>query len=264
MSRVLISGAAGRMGQQVMKAVAGAPDLEIAGAYDPGCPGKEVPGGEETFTCYAELEAAIDACNPDILVDFSRPDAVAGNLRVALAKGVHCVVGTTGVSQEEFIAIHKDNATPGTNLFVAPNFTTGAVLMMQFAKMAAQYFPDAEVIEFHHNGKLDAPSGTAMLTARMISEARGADVSTAPGKETEIDGCEGARGAQVDDVPVHSVRSDGYVAHQEVIFGSPGQTLTIRHDSIDRSSYMPGVLLALRNVTTIDGVVVGLDKLMGF
>ena len=152
-------------------------------------------------------------------------------------------------------------AKPGTCLFYAPNFTTGAVLMMEFAKAAAPYFPESEVIEFHHCNKKDAPSGTAVRTAQIISRSRDF-TSVAPGSETEIDGCEGARGALVEGVPVHSVRSMGYVASQEVIFGSMGQTLTIRHDSWDRTSYMPGVLLGIRSVGKCSGLVVGLENFM--
>ena len=146
-------------------------------------------------------------------------------------------------------------------LFYAPNFTTGAVLMMQFAKTAAPFFPEAEVIELHHCNKKDAPSGTAVRTAQIIADARGFE-SSAPGSETEIEGCEGARGALVEGVPVHSVRSMGFVASQEVVFGSMGQTLTIRHDSWDRTSYMPGVLLGIRSVGERSGLVVGLEEFM--
>ena len=153
-------------------------------------------------------------------------------------------------------------APEGTCLFYAPNFTTGAVLMMQFAKAAAPFFPEAEVLEFHHCNKKDAPSGTAVRTAQVISEARDGRQSAAPGKETEIAGCEGARGALVEGVPVHSVRSMGYVASQEVVFGSMGQTLTIRHDSWDRTSYMPGVLLGIRSVGERQGLIVGLENFM--
>ena len=147
-------------------------------------------------------------------------------------------------------------------MFYAPNFTTGAVLMMQFAKAAAPFFPEAEVLEFHHCNKKDAPSGTAVRTAEIISQARDGRVSAAPGKETEIAGAEGARGALISGVPVHSVRSMGYVASQEVVFGSMGQTLTIRHDSWDRESYMPGVLLGIRSVGDKEGLIVGLENFM--
>ena len=174
----------------------------------------------------------------------------------------HCVVGTTGLSNDKLTELAA-LAPAGTCLFYAPNFTTGAVLMMQFAKAAAPFFPEAEVLEFHHCNKKDAPSGTAVRTAEIISQARDGRVSAAPGKETEIAGAEGARGALISGVPVHSVRSMGYVASQEVVFGSMGQTLTIRHDSWDRESYMPGVLLGIRSVGDKEGLIVGLENFMG-
>ena len=170
-------------------------------------------------------------------------------------------MGTTGLSNaalEELAAL----APAGTCLFYAPNFTTGAVLMMEFAKAAAPYFPEAEVMEFHHCNKKDAPSGTAVRTAEIISAARGGRASEAPGRETEIEGADGARGALVEGVPVHSIRSMGYVASQEVVFGSLGQTLSIRHDSWDRESYMPGVLLGIRSVGERSGLIVGLENFM--
>jgi 4-hydroxy-tetrahydrodipicolinate reductase len=265
MIKVFVDGFAGRMGSLVARTVAEASDMELVGGYDPhaGVSSFALPDGS-SVPAAESLEAGLRELKPDVVVDFTHPSAVADNIRTVLACGVACVVGTTGLSAEQVQALF--NAAPaGSHLFVAPNFTTGAVLMQAFSKIAARYFPDAEVIEFHHNGKADAPSGTARDTARAIAAERSAAdlVSTAPGKETEIDGCEGVRGGLVDGVPVHSVRSDGFVAHQEVIFGSAGQTLTIRHDSIDRTSYMPGVLLAIRKVQATDGLTIGLDKLMG-
>ena len=192
---------------------------------------------------------------------------------VTAAKDMEVVCGIDPFGGEASFATYKSidealqgsslaaSAKPGTCLFYAPNFTTGAVLMMEFAKAAAPYFPESEVIEFHHCNKKDAPSGTAVRTAQIISRSRDF-TSVAPGAETEIDGCEGARGALVEGVPVHSVRSMGYVASQEVIFGSMGQTLTIRHDSWDRTSYMPGVLLGIRSVGKCSGLVVGLENFM--
>ncbi|MDR3308003.1 MAG: 4-hydroxy-tetrahydrodipicolinate reductase [Coriobacteriales bacterium] len=267
MIRVLVNGFRGRMGTQVVQAVVGADDMEVVGGVehtlDKARPTVTLDGTSlaPAFDCLAR---AIDEAAPDVIVDFTLPTVVEGNLRVALARGIDCVVGTTGLSPQkldELIAL----APASTTLFVAPNFTTGAVLMTAFAKLAARYFPDAEVIEFHHNGKADAPSGTAANTARAIAQAQrdAGIVRSSPGRETELAGFEGARGAAVDGVPVHAVRSNGFVAHQEVIFGSPGQTLTIRHDSIDRASYMPGVLLAIRSVKERSGLIVGLDKLMG-
>ncbi len=195
------------------------------------------------------------------MVDFTHPSVVAANLRTALAAGVDCVVGTTGLPQaavQELAAI----APEGTCLFVAPNFAIGAVLMMRFAEQAARFMHSVEIVELHHDRKADAPSGTAVRTAQLIAAARGKAPET-PGRETELPGMEGARGAVVDGVHVHSVRLPGLVAHQEVAFGGQGQTLTIRHDSIDRTSFMPGVVLAIREVGGRSGLVVGLEQLLG-
>ena len=245
MINVAVSGFAGRMGSAVVDAVTAADDMQVTCGIDP-------HGSSKVFAVYETVEQAVHAGGFDVLVDFTQPSVVEGNLRVALAAGIDCVVGTTGLANDKLEELAA----------LAPNFTTGAVLMMQFAKAAAPFFPEAEVLEFHHCNKKDAPSGTAVRTAQIISEARDGRQSTAPGKETEIAGCEGARGALVDGVPVHSVRSMGYVASQEVVFGSMGQTLTIRHDSWDRTSYMPGVLLGIRSVGDRQGLIVGLENFM--
>lgn len=254
MIKVAVAGYAGRMGSSVVDAVTAADDMTVVCGIDP-------HAAEAPFPVFGTLAEALDAADVDVLVDFTQPNVVAGNLSVALPRGVDCVVGTTGLSNETLEGLAA-SAAPGTCLFYAPNFTTGAVLMMEFAKAAAPYFPEAEVIEYHHCNKKDAPSGTAVRTAEIIAEARASHVSEAPGRETEIAGAEGARGALIDGVPVHSVRSMGFVASQEVIFGSLGQTLTIRHDSWDRTSYMPGVLLGIRSVGNRDGLIVGLENFM--
>lgn len=254
MIKVAVAGYAGRMGSAVVDAVTAADDMTVVCGIDPHA--KEAP-----FPVFGTLAEALDAADVDVLVDFTQPNVVAGNLSVALPRGVDCVVGTTGLSNETLEGLAA-SAAPGTCLFYAPNFTTGAVLMMEFAKAAAPYFPEAEVIEYHHCNKKDAPSGTAVRTAEIIAEARAHRVSEAPGRETEIAGAEGARGALIEGVPVHSVRSMGFVASQEVIFGSLGQTLTIRHDSWDRTSYMPGVLLGIRSVGERNGLIVGLESFM--
>ena len=253
MINVAVAGCAGRMGSAVVDAVNAADDMKLVCGIDPF--GEDLP-----YTVYANVETAIAKETFDVLVDFTAPSVVAGNLAATLPAGIDCVVGTTGLSNEKLDEL-ATLAPSGTCLFYAPNFTTGAVLMMQFAKAAAPYFPEAEVIEFHHCNKKDAPSGTAVRTAQMIAESRQFE-SKAPGNETELSGFEGARGALVCGVPVHSVRSMGYVATQEVIFGSMGQTLTIRHDSWDRTSYMPGVLLGIRSVGELEGLVVGLENFM--
>lgn len=260
MIQVLVSGALGRMGTEICKAVDGADDLKLVAGVDPAA-GDDTTVGADNAPVFTTLKEAIEVTRPDVVIDFTRPDVAEANLRCALGLGVNCVLGTTGLSEEQLREIFDESATGDAALFHAPNFTTGAVLMMLFAQQAAKYFPDIEVIEFHHDGKKDAPSGTAIRTARLIAEARDS-ASDAPGKETELSGFEGARGSLVDGVPVHAVRTAGYVAHQEVIFGSMGQTLTIRHDSIDRASYMPGILMATRAVVDMQGVTVGLEKLM--
>ena len=262
MIRVLVSGAAGKMGSEVVRAVTAAEGMEVVAAVDPGVAGCLVPTASgEHVECRADLASAIAASSPDVMVDFTHPTVVEANLRVALATGVDCVVGTTGLSEEKLAQL-ATLAPEGTTLFFAPNFAVGAVLMMRFAEQAARFMPHVEVTEFHHDKKADAPSGTAIRTARLIAAARG-ETPDAPGRETELPGMEGARGALVDGVAVHSVRLPGLVAHQEVLFGGQGQTLTIRHDSIDRTSFMPGVVLAIREVGQRSGLVVGLEMLMG-
>jgi 4-hydroxy-tetrahydrodipicolinate reductase len=257
---VIVTGAAGRMGREVVRAVTAAEGMRVAAAVDPGAEGVVLDDGAGgTVTVGGSLAAALSGAGTRVMVDFTVPSVVEANVEAALAAGVHCVVGTTGVGAEGWTGIVAD-APDGVCLFVAPNFAVGAVLMMRFAEMAARHMPHAEIIELHHDRKLDAPSGTAIHTAARIAAARG-EAPSAPGRETEV--FEGARGAEVAGVPVHSVRLPGLVAHQEVLFGGQGQTLTIRHDSIDRTSFMPGVVLAIRGVVSRSGLVIGLEELMG-
>ncbi len=269
MIRVAVNGALGRMGQTVCKAVFESQDLELCALIDPSFNSSEGLSSPYKAVQFSSLEQALKEAEFEVLVDFTRPDAVKENLKSALSAGIHCVLGTTGSSEEELKELHNQYAQKGARLFYAPNFTTGAVLMMCLSKVAAKFFPDVEIIEFHHNNKKDAPSGTAMRTAELIADQRAQSglnltQAAAPGKETELKEALGARGAEMNGIYIHAVRSNAYVAHQEVIFGSPGQSLTIRHDSIDREAYMPGVLLAIRNIKTQDEpVVVGLEKLMG-
>jgi 4-hydroxy-tetrahydrodipicolinate reductase len=259
MIRVAVAGAAGRMGLEVVRAVGAEDDMEVVAAVDPRAAGTVfIDEHGESIGYLPELAAALADTKPDVLVDFTHPTQVEGNTATALRAGVSCVVGTTGVTMERYAQL-AEGATNGAALFVAPNFAIGAVLMMRFAQTAARYMPTAEIIELHHDQKADAPSGTAMRTAQLIAEAR-TTVPTVPGRDTEV--AQGARGAWVKDIPVHSVRLPGLVAHQEVLFGGQGQTLTIRHDSIDRTSFMPGVVLAVRKVGGLSGLVVGLETLM--
>ena len=263
MIRVLVSGAAGRMGSEVVRAVTAADGMEVVAGVDPGASGLCVESGVTgvTVVCQSELARVIEDTKPDVMVDFTHPSVVEENLRVALAAGVDCVVGTTGVSEERLAELAAA-APEGTTLFFAPNFAIGAVLMMRFAEQAARFMPYVEITELHHDKKADAPSGTAVRTARMIAAARG-EAPSVPGRETELPGMEGARGAVVDGVHVHSVRLPGLVAHQEVIFGSEGQLLTIRHDTTARESFADGVLLALDRLPSLPpGLTLGLEALL--
>ena len=249
------------MGSEVIRAVTATAGMEVVAGVDPAAAGTRVPDGMGgSIACGPDLAIALAETTPDVMVDFTHPSVVEDNIRTALAVGVDCVVGTTGLAEERLAKL-AELAPDGTCLFVAPNFALGAVLMMEFAQRAARFMPHVEITELHHDKKADAPSGTAIRTARMIAAAR-SEIPVVPGRETELPGMEGARGALVDGVNVHSVRLPGLVAHQEVVFGGAGQTLTIRHDSIDRSSFMPGVVLAIRHVPECTGVVIGLEELM--
>jgi 4-hydroxy-tetrahydrodipicolinate reductase len=225
---VLVSGAAGRMGQAVLDAVGGAADMAVAARADPA-----LPPGEATF---ADVPSALITLGGvlDVMVDFTQPAVVFENARACLAAGVHAVIGTTGLSEDQLAEIRRLAAVGPANAIVAPNFAVGAVLMMRFAAEASRHMPKAEIIELHHDRKLDAPSGTALRTA----------------------------GLMAGEVPIHSVRLPGLVAHQEVILGGVGETLTIRHDSLSRESFMPGVLLAVREVGRRPGLTVGLEPLL--
>lgn len=268
--RVAVSGAAGRMGREVVKAVQAAEGLLLVAAIDHHGVGTDVgPQAGIAATDVRignDLTAELERHKPDVLVDFTLPDGVLANLRTALMLGVSPVVGTTGLSQDDLAGLDALARTQGIGAFVAPNFALGAVLLMQFAAQAAKYMPDVEIIELHHDRKLDSPSGTALLTAQKIAEARQA-ANVAPvvvpeGLVEKAPGARGARNAATGDVPIHSVRLSGFVAHQEVIFGGQGQILTLRHDSIDRGSFMPGVVLAVRKVRSLTGLVIGLENLL--
>lgn len=241
--KVAVVGARGRMGATVVDAVNAAADLDLVAAID----------------ISDSLEDLV-AASTDVIVDFSTPDAVMGNLEFAMGHGIHCVVGTTGFDDVRLEQVRTwSEQAPDVGVLIAPNFSIGAVLMMHMSALAAGYFESVEVIELHHPDKVDAPSGTAAHTARAIAAARSAaGLGEVP--DATVSSVEGARGARVEDVPVHSVRLRGLVAHQEVLFGGPGETLTIRHDSLDRSCFMPGVLMAVRAVADHPGVTVGLAE----
>ncbi|GAA4768737.1 4-hydroxy-tetrahydrodipicolinate reductase [Actinomycetospora chibensis] len=241
MIKVGVLGAAGRMGSEACAAVDGADDLELVARVDVG-----------------DAREALEAA--DVVVDFTHPSAVADNLRWCVDAGLHVVVGTSGVG-EELLDDVRGRLKPGQGVLVVPNFGIGAVLMMRFAAQAARFYDSVEVVELHHPRKADAPSGTATRTAQMIAAAR-AEAGVGPGPDATTHDPDGARGATVDGIPVHAVRMAGLVAHQEVLLGSEGETLTIRHDSLHRSSFMPGVLLAVRGVADHPGLTVGLDALL--
>jgi 4-hydroxy-tetrahydrodipicolinate reductase len=277
--RVGVLGATGRMGLAVCNAVLDAPDLELAAAVaratGVGRPLRDlVPGAPEELLVTDRLAGLLEA-GAEVVVDFSRPEATAAAVGAVLDRGVHLVSGTTGLPAElmDDLAALAGKADHG-NAVWAPNFALGAVLAMHFAAVAGRFYPAAEVIELHHQGKADAPSGTALRTARAIAAARrggpgdhqgGPPVDRVHPTASTVGGesVAGARGGEVDGVRVHSVRLPGLVAHQEVIFGGQGEVLTLRHDSLDRSSFMPGVLLAVQAVAARPGLTVGLEPLLG-
>ena len=243
--KVAILGAKGRMGSESVKAISAANDLDLVASLDLG-----------------DSLDLLKSSGAQVVLDFTHPDSVMKNMEYAINGGINVVVGTTGFDSrriEEVKALLAKN--PQVGAIIAPNFGLGAVLMMQFAAKASTYFESVEIIELHHPEKADAPSGTATRTAELISDARAkAKKGAMPDKTSS--GLAGARGAKVGDVPIHSVRLRGLVAHQEVLLGDQGETLSIRHDSIDRSGFMPGVLLAIRSVSTRPGLTFGLENLM--
>jgi 4-hydroxy-tetrahydrodipicolinate reductase len=254
MIRVGVFGAGGRMGSTVCRAVSEAADMELVAAVDP------VHAGAESGEVRLAAEAhQLEVAGAQVAVDFTVLSAARENIRWCAAHGVHAVVGTTGFAEDELAEFAELFDASTANAAIIPNFAVGAVLMMRFAEMAAPFFETAEIIELHHNQKIDAPSGTAALTAQRMAAAS-KDWADDP-TTTVI--APGARGGLIDGIPIHSVRVQGMVAHQEVLLGTTGQTLSIRHDSYDRASFMPGVLLAVRKVAETPGLTIGLDALLG-
>ena len=245
MIKVGVLGARGRMGAEVVKAVTASADLELVAALDLG----------------DSLDKLISS-GAQVVVDFTTPDSVMANLEFLISNGINAVVGTTGFDDARVAKLQAlVTANPKVGVLIAPNFAIGAVLMMEFATKAAKYFESAEIIELHHPDKVDAPSGTAARTAELMTQARkDAKLSVAP--DATNSGIPAARGGKVGDIPVHSIRLRGLVAHQEVLLGGLGETLTIRHDSLDRAGFMPGVLLGVRRVISNPGLTYGLDKFM--
>jgi 4-hydroxy-tetrahydrodipicolinate reductase len=244
-TRVGVVGAKGRMGSEVCRTVESADDLELVAAVDQG----------------DDLQQMVDG-GAEVAVDFTTPDAVLPTLQFVIMHGIHAVVGTTGFDEARLAQVGAwVSDAPGVGVLIAPNFGIGAVLMMRFAAQAAPFFESVEIVELHHPNKVDAPSGTARHTASAVAAARAA-AGVGPAPDATTSALAGARGATVDGVPVHSVRVRGLVAHQEVLLGQPGETLTIRHDSFDRSSFMPGVLIGVRSVAAHPGLTIGLDAFL--
>lgn len=263
MISVLVCGAYGKMGREVLKAVYNDQELQLIGAVDVKTShndvGELIGIGKIGVTVSDDLEKVIATTKPQVMVDFTNPESVMKNIRIAIKNGVCPVVGTTGLTGEDYAEIRSLLETHNVNAVISPNFSVGAILMMKLSQDAAKYFPQVEIIELHHDQKLDAPSGTALRTAELIAAKRG---TIKQGHPDEVEKLPGARGGDLAGIRLHSVRLPGYVAHQEVIFGGLGQTLVIRHDSISRESFMPGVVLACKKVLTVKGLVVGLEHLM--
>jgi 4-hydroxy-tetrahydrodipicolinate reductase len=267
---VIVNGAAGKMGREVIKAIAQADDMTLIGALDrnPSVAGQdagEVAGcGPVEVPILPDMEAtcamAAQEKQPPVMVDFTHPDSVYENIRAAIAYGVRPVVGTTGLSETQIqdLADFADKASIGC--LIIPNFCIGVVLLQQAAIQASKYFDHVEIIELHHNQKADAPSGTAIKTAQMLGELGKTYNPPSVNEAETIDGARGAIGSE--NIRIHSVRLPGLIAHQEVIFGAPGQIYTLRHDTSDRASYMPGVLLSVREVIKLKSLVYGLEKLL--
>ncbi|MFA6448035.1 MAG: 4-hydroxy-tetrahydrodipicolinate reductase [bacterium] len=262
--RVIVSGASGRMGSEAIRAVSSEKDLLLVGAFDAMGAGRdagEVAGiGANGVIISDSMASVLKESKADVVVDFTTAEGFENRATAILKAGCRLVTGTTGIEAGAIKRIARLAAQKKLGVLIAPNFAIGAVLMMQFAEKAAAYMPDCEIVELHHNRKLDAPSGTALATAEKIAAARrGLKVGADPTKTVKL---AGARGGDSEGVHVHSIRLPGFLAHQEVIFGGPGQTLTIRHDTISRECFMPGVTLAARRIITRDKLVIGLENLL--
>lgn len=262
--RVAMVGASGKMGRDIMRGIMGEADIEIVGAVDIANEGVDISvlvGGPPCgVSVESDLAQMIESKKPEVLIDFTAPAVVMKNIVTALEHQIHIVVGTTGLTEDDLNTVEKLAREKERVAFVVPNFALGAVLMMGFAAQAAKYFPNVEVIELHHDQKVDAPSGTAIKTLEMMAAER---EKIQQGHPKEFEKIKGSRGGAYEGMRVHSVRLPGYVAHQEVLFGGRGQTLTIRHDSMSRDSFVPGVLLALRSISDLGaGLVYGLENVL--
>ncbi|HUT68388.1 MAG TPA: 4-hydroxy-tetrahydrodipicolinate reductase [Dehalococcoidales bacterium] len=259
--KVVVYGASGRVGQEVVKAVCQEPEMQLVGAVDVKVSGEQMalPDGSGSVPFSADLAAVIESCQPDVIVDFSIAKASMPAVRMAAGRGVNMVIGTTGFTAADFDEMKKLAEANEIGIVAAPNFALGAVLMIHLAKIAGKFLDHAEIVELHHDRKLDAPSGTSRTTAQAMAEARGKPFlpPAVPGEDSP------SRGKSVEGINIHSVRLPGLMAHQEVVFGAPGQTLSIRHDTINRECYMPGVMLAVKEVMKRKGFIYGLDNLLG-
>jgi 4-hydroxy-tetrahydrodipicolinate reductase len=263
MIKIAVNGAMGKMGREVIRTIHAEPGLELVAAVDINGDGSDAGqlAGLGTIGVPLEnnLKQTLQKQLPDVVIDFTSPFTILENIAIAMSCKVRPVVGTTGITESDLEKITSWSKEFDISAVIAPNFAIGAVLMMYFSTQAARYMPHAEIIELHHDKKIDSPSGTAIKTAEMILKARGNTEKTV---QEELEKVKGARGGDLDGVRLHSVRLPGFIAHQEVIFGGVGQTLTIRHDSLDRSSFMPGVVLAAKEVMNQSGVVYGLENLL--
>ena len=262
MIRVMVNGAGGKMGREVVKAVHADSELTMIGGIDPSKAGQDVGtvvGIEPLHITMAEtIDEVLSDNKPDVIVDFTNPAVIFENAKKILSAGVHIVIGTTGLTEEQRNELNEIGLKHNANCLVAPNFSLGAVMMMKVAAELAPYFPDVEIIELHHNHKYDAPSGTSILTAKLINDAKEA-ANVTGSEDLTRESLPGARGAKVDNVTIHSVRLPGHVAHQQVLFGGYDETLTISHDSLSRLSFMPGVVLACKKIASKPGLTYGLE-----
>ena len=260
MIRVVVHGALGRVGQQVLNTVCQESEMEVVGAVDLNIAQDRLPlpGDSGTVPASSDLDTILTSCQPDVMVDFTIAQAAMPAVRIATSRGVNLVVGTTGLTADDIAEIGRLSQEHQVGAVVAPNFALGAVMMMHLAEIAAKYFDYAEIIELHHHLKADAPSGTALSTAKAMAKAKGKPFHLPKQKRSSV-----SRGEQVEGVSIHSVRLPGLMAHQEVLLGTAGQTLSIRHDTINRECYMPGVMLAIKEVVKRKGLTYGLDVLLG-